>query len=301
MEKHQHHHTHSHHHHHDGQKNIMFAFFLNLSFALLEIVGGIWTNSMAILSDALHDLGDSLALGIAWVLEKVAHKKPDHKYSFGYARFSLLGAMINSLILIIGSIFILVNTIPRIIKPEPVNKTGMLIFAILGIIINGAAFLRLRHGSSLNEKTVSWHLVEDILGWVVLLIGSIVLMFTDFYILDPILSIGIALYILYHVVINVKQIMNIFLQAVPRNLSIEKITEELSDIQGVDSVHHLHLWSLEGEKNMLSTHITVADDVTRETIIEIKKSVTQKLHEQGINHVTIEIEFASEKCESQNC
>ncbi|MBU5455007.1 cation diffusion facilitator family transporter [Caproiciproducens sp. MSJ-32] len=298
---HSHSHIHGHHHHHGASSNIKVAFLLNFSFAILEIVGGFWTNSMGILSDALHDLGDSLSLGVAWFLEKYSEKGPDGKFSFGYSRFSLLGALINSLILVVGSILILKEAIPRIINPEPVNAKGMLLFAILGIAINGAAVLRLRKGTSLNEKVVSWHLMEDVLGWVVILIASIILLFVDIPIIDPILSLLTTIYVLYNVVKNLKEILNVFLQGVPGNFSIAEIEEEIAESTGALSVHHTHIWSLEGEKNMLSTHIVVKDDTKFQEIAYIKDQTRELLRKKGIEHVTIEIDFESENCEDQVC
>lgn len=289
-----HNHDHHHIHHHDGQKNIKVAFLLNISFTLLEIIGGLWTNSMAILSDSLHDLGDSLSLGISWYLEKYSQKGPDAKFSFGYARFSLLGALINSIILIVGTALILAESIPRILNPEAVNTSGMLILAILGIAMNGAAVLRLREGTTLNERVVLWHLMEDVLGWAVVLIVSIILMFINIPIIDPILSVLITIYVLVNVWKNLKEILYVLLQGVPKNLSIEEIEREIKAKVGVISIYHTHIWSLEGKKNLLSTHIIVKDDVKREEIIEIKQKVRELMLKKGIEHVTIEIEFESE-------
>lgn len=207
-----------HDHEHGREGNIKIAFFLNLFFTILEIIGGLWTNSMAILSDALHDLGDSISLGMAWYFEKYSQKGPDEFFSFGYARFSLLGALINSMVLIIGSILVLSRSIPRIFQPESVNAEGMLVFAILGIAINGLAAIRLRKGTSLNEKVVSWHLLEDVLGWIAVLAVSIALLFIDLPILDPILSILITLFVLFNVIKNIKAVMHVFLQGVPKNI-----------------------------------------------------------------------------------
>ncbi|ERJ11340.1 cation diffusion facilitator family transporter [Haloplasma contractile] len=284
-----------------SQANIKVAFFLNFSFAILEIIGGLWTNSMAILSDALHDLGDSFSLGSAWFLEKYSKKEPDKKFSFGYGRFSLLGALINSVILIGGSVFILTRSIPRLMNPEPINPEGMLIFAILGIIVNGMAVLRLKRGNSLNEKVVTWHLMEDILGWVVLLIASIVLMYKDIPILDPILSVFITLYVLYNVLKNLKQVFNVFLQGVPKNISIDRIEKEVQKHSNVLSVHHTHIWSLEGEKSMVSTHIVVRDDLELDKIVLMKKEVRNILKKNGARHITIELEFECEECKNKSC
>jgi len=280
------------HHHHHKQKNIKAAFFLNLSFTIIEIIGGLWTNSMAILSDAVHDLGDSISLGSAWYLERYASKKPDEKYSFGYARFSLLSALLNSLILVGGSVLVLVQSIPRILNPQEVHPEGMLVFAILGILINGAAVLKMKSGTSLNEKAVSWHLLEDVLGWAVILVGSIILLFFDVPVIDPLLSVCITIYVLFNVGKNIKQILHILLQGVPQMYSIVEIEKELKENTEAVSVHHTHLWSLEGEKMLFSTHVVVPEN---KDIMKLKESVRSLLYKKGIEHITIEIEYPEEK------
>lgn len=289
------------HHHHQQTNNIKVAFFLNLSFTVIEIIGGLWTNSMAILSDALHDLGDSLSLGLSWFLQRYSKKSPDEQFSFGYARFSLLGAVINSVVLFIGSFFILNQTIPRILSPEPINPQGMILFAIVGIVLNGAAVLKLQSGTSINEKVVSWHLLEDVLGWVVILVASIVLLFVDLPIIDPILSLLITFYVLFNVIKNLKEIMNIFLQGVPKELSIDKIESIISKEIDIVSIHHTHIWSLEGEKNMMSTHVVVEDGASHDKIIQVKKDIKQVAKDNDIEHVTIEVEFDSELCPDKDC
>lgn len=293
--------NHSHNHSHESNGNIKIAFVLNFSFTILEIIGGILTNSMAILSDALHDLGDSLSLGVAWYLEKFSKKAPDQKFSFGYSRFSLLGALLNSIILVAGSVLIIVRSIPRIISPESVNSKGMFIFAILGILINGIGVMKLKKGATLNEKVVSWHLMEDVLGWIIVLIVSIVLMFINIPVIDPILSVLITFYVLFNVIKNLKEILSIFLQGVPSNMSIEEIEHEIAEITGVQSVHHTHIWSMEGEKNLLSTHIIVPDNIERNEIIIIKKNIRELLERKGIGHVTIEVDYESDNCGERFC
>lgn len=290
-------HDHSGHQHETG--NIKVAFFLNLAFTIIEIIGGFWTNSMAILSDALHDLGDSLSLGVSWYLQNYSKKGPDYKFSFGYSRFSLLGALINSIVLLGGSVLILSRAIPRIFNPEPVNAKGMIVFAVLGIFINGAAVLRLRKGKSLNEKVVTWHLLEDVLGWVVVLVGSIILNFKDLPIIDPLLSVGITIYILYNVVKNLKRVMNVFLQGVPEDISIEEIEKLVEEKTEALSVHHTHIWTIEGERNMLSTHVKIPDSYSSQNIINLKKNIRKLLSEKEIEHITVEIEFESEECEGK--
>lgn len=293
----EHNHNHNHGHSHQKVGNIKVAFFLNFSFTIIELVGGILTNSMAILSDALHDLGDSVTLGISWYLEKYSVKGSDYKFSFGYARFSLLGALLNSIILVVGSIIILTQAIPRIFIPEEVNPEGMFLLAILGIVINGLAVLRLRHGTSLNERVVSWHLLEDVLGWVVVLIGSIILIFFDIPWIDPVMSIFISLYILFNVYKNLKETMNIFLQGVPKNISISDLEKEIKEKTGIITAYHTHVWSLDGERNLISMHIVVNDELTREDIFEVKRQIRDLLKNSDIDHATIEVDFKCEEYE----
>jgi cobalt-zinc-cadmium efflux system protein len=288
------------HNHHQETDNIKLAFFLNLSFTIIEIIGGVLTNSIAILSDALHDLGDSLSLGLSWYLENYSQKDADKNFSFGYARFSLLGALINSLVLIIGSFFILFEAVPRIFNPQTVHPRGMLVLAIFGIVINGISVFKLRGGSSLNNKVVSWHLLEDVLGWTAVLIVSIVLLFRDLPILDPLLSIFIMTYVLYNVISNLKQVLNIFLQGVPKGFNIEEIQEKIKANTASLSVHHTHIWSLEGEKIFLSTHVVIKNELDKTEIINLKSQIKSLLAAEGIDHVTVEIEYADEECESKN-
>lgn len=289
------------HDHHGAMDNIRAAFFLNLAFTIFEIAGGFWTNSLAILSDALHDFGDSVSLGLSWYFEKYSKKKADEAFSFGYARFSLLGAVVNSLILVGGSVLILTRSIPRIFNPQEVHAQGMLIFAVFGILVNGIAVLRLRRGSSLNEKVVSWHLLEDVLGWIVILVVSIVMMFVDLPILDPILSILLTMFVLYNVVRNLREILNVFLQGVPKGLSVIEMEAVITEESGVVSVHHTHIWTLEGQIHHLSTHIVIPDDTPREDIVAIKQRIKDVVKGRGIEHVTVEVDFESEECTSEFC
>lgn len=288
--------AHSHKHQHQSTRNIRTAFFLNLGFTVFEIFGGLWTNSMAILADALHDLGDSFSLGLSWYLDKKSKKSGDEKYSFGYHRFSLLGAVINGIILTGGSLYILSEAIPRLLKPEHSNAKGMLLFAIIGIAVNGVAALRMKGGKTMNERMVSWHLLEDVLGWVAVLIVSIVLLFKDIHILDPILSMLIMLYVLYNVFRNLRQTFLIFMQGVPKGLNIAEIEEKIAALDKVRSVHHTQLWSLDGEKHVLTIHVVIEEVSVVREIICIKQDVKALLKGISISHATVEIEFADETC-----
>jgi len=289
-----------HHHHHHGTGNIKVAFFLNLLFTIVELVGGILTNSLAILSDALHDLGDSLSLGLAWYFQNLSKKGRDKQFSYGYQRFSLLGAIINSIVLVVGSIFIIREAIPRIMNPQEAHAQGMILLAILGVIVNGAAVLRLKRGTSHNEQVVSLHLMEDVLGWVAVLIGSLIIHFTDWFIIDPILSVLIGLYILFNVYKNLRSSLKIILQAVPSNMEIKMIENELLAIAGILSVHDLHVWSLDGERNVLTVHV-VLEEGLETSHPQIKETINSKMAVLGIEHCTIETEMEGEECLHKDC
>ncbi|RAU81716.1 cation diffusion facilitator family transporter [Pontibacter arcticus] len=293
-------HNHDHGHHHHAGSNIKLAFFLNLSFALLELFGGAWINSVAILSDALHDLGDSLALGLAWYFEKLSVRGRDLKYTFGYKRFSLLGAVINAVILLAGSVLILSEAIPRVWQPEQVNATGMIGFAVLGILVNGAAVLKLKD-NSLNERVVRLHLLEDVLGWVAVLVGGIILYFFDFPIIDPLLSIGISVYVIYNAFKNLRASMNILLQAAPIEVNLTIVQQKLEELPAIQSIHDLHIWTLDGTTHILTLHAIVDKDVSLLEAESIKQQIRDRLSDLQINHVTLELEIPGQPCSQQQC
>ena len=294
-EDHHHHHLSGHHHHH-GTGNIKVAFFLNFLFTIIEIIGGIFTNSVAIISDAIHDLGDSLSLGLAWYFQSISKKKGDAKYSFGYKRFSLMGAVINAIVLVIGGIFVLQEAIPRLWAASEPNAEGMMYLAILGIVINGAAVLRLKKGSSMNERVVSLHLLEDVLGWAAVLIASIVMQFVHAPILDPILSIVITLWVFWNVYKNLKESFRILMQAVPQDQDIEAIKEQITALPEVENIHDIHLWTLDGSSNIFTVHLKVAPQLNLTEVAALKSKVRKLLADRHISHCTIEVESMEEKC-----
>ncbi len=287
---------HDHSHHYQNRDNLKIAFFINLGFTLFEIVGGLAINSVAILSDALHDLGDSFSLGLAWFLEGYADKASDQKYTYGYRRFSLLGALINAVILVGGSLFILSETIPRLLDPQAFNTQGMIFLAVIGVAVNGIAALRLRNTESTNTQVIGWHLIEDVLGWVVVLIVGVVSLFVDLPILDPILSILITLYVLWNVIGRLKSAVELFLQAVPKNIDLAEIQNRILQIDGVQSIHHMHIWSLDGERNVFSTHLVVDSELAREAALKIKQASRAALADLNLEHTTIELEYEGEDC-----
>jgi len=293
------HHGHIHHHH--AVKNLKMAFVLNLTFTLIEAVGGFFTNSIAILSDALHDLGDTLAIGMSWYFQKLSGKSRSQKYSYGYKRLSLVSALLSSIILLIGSVLIIYKAVPRIFNPEVVHVEGMFIIAIIGVLVNGAAVLRLKKGHSSNERVVRLHLLEDVLGWIAVLLGSVLMYFFDWPFIDPLLSIAIAIYILWNAFKNIKEFVRIFLQGIPKDIDLDEISDRLSAIGGVESIHDVHIWSMDGEYNVFSVHLVVDDDITAKKIISIKKEARKLFREFNISHETLEFEYKSEACHFEEC
>ncbi len=279
------------------EKNILIAFLLNMSFSIFELIGGIFTNSVAIISDAIHDFGDSISIGISYVLEKKSKKKPDSKYTFGYTRYSILGAFITNAILITGSVLVIVNAIQRIMNPVKINYDGMIVFAIFGVIVNFLAAHFTKEGDSLNQKAVNLHMLEDVLGWIVVLIGAIVIKFTEINVIDAIMSIGVAIFILIHALKSFKSIVDLFLEKIPNGIEIQELKEHLLEIENVKDVHHIHVWSMDGFNNYATMHI-VTD---LKEINELKHKVKEELKEHGISHTTIEIEEQGHECDEPEC
>jgi len=291
-------HSHEHNHHNHGGENIKAAFIINFAFCILEFIGGFFINSVAIISNALHDLGDSISLLMALYFQKVSGKKRDSKYSYGYRRFSLLGALINSAILLIGSIFIIIESIKRFSEPVVPQAKGMILFAIIGLAVNLVALLRLRKGSSMNERVVSLHFLEDILGWATVLVSAIVMLFFNIPILDPILSIAIAGFILLNIYKNINSSFKVILQGTPENIDEGKIQKTILKTEGVIDVHDLHIWTMDGEYNILTAHVVADEHIqTLEQTDALKAGIKEKLIALGINHPTIEIEHTDSLCE----
>lgn len=278
------------------EKNILIAFILNLAFSVFEFIGGVFTGSVAIISDAVHDLGDAASIGISYFLEKKSKRQPDEKYTYGYARYSVIGGVLTTMILLFGSVVVIFNALNRIANPTEINYDGMIIFAVIGACVNfGAAFFT-RDGDSLNQKAVYLHMLEDVLGWVVVLVGAIVMRFTDFALIDPIMSIGVAVFILINAIKNLKEAADLFLEKTPHGVEVEEIREHITEIDGVLDVHHIHIWSMDGQANYATMHI-----VTNSDSHQIKEKVREELQEHGIFHATLELETSDEHCHETYC
>ncbi|TGK50628.1 cation transporter [Leptospira kanakyensis] len=295
--KHDHHsHNHNHNHSSSSSKNLALAFLLNLSFSLLELIGGLFSNSIAIISDAFHDFGDALSLALVWYLQKISTKPKDSLFDYGYKRFSILGALIISVILSVGSIFMIIESIKRFITPEETKADVMFALAIIGVIVNGIAMIRLNHGKSLTEKAVFLHFLEDILGWIAVLIGSVVMMYFKVPWFDPLLSLSIALWILWNAYGNIKQVMVVMLQAVPESVDRNDLIEHWEKIKGIQSVHDIKIWSLDGNHHVASLHVLIDKTVKLNEFQKIKEKIRKVALEFEIIHTTIELETDGEQC-----
>ena len=289
----------SHHHHPHSPTSaarILTAFLLNLCFSVFELIGGIFTGSVAILSDALHDLGDAAGIGCSFFLEKKSRKQPDATHTYGYVRYSVLGGLITTVILLSGSVIVIYHAVLRLLNPTPIHYNGMLIFAVVGVAVNLAAAIFTRHGDSLNQRAVNLHMLEDVLGWIVVLIGAVVMRFTDWVFIDPLMSIAVAIFILVHAVGTLREILNLFLEKTPDGVSVEELTAHLTALSDVIGVHHVHVRSLDGSRHYATLHAVINGDPAA-----AKAAIRAELAEHGITHATIEIETPDEVCGEVEC
>jgi cobalt-zinc-cadmium efflux system protein len=281
-----------------SSENIRFSFYINLTFAIIEIIGGLLTNSLIIFSNAIHDVGDSLSLGISWHLEKISKKPVSDSYTYGFKRYSLLAALISAALILASSFFVIIEAISRLFSPPQINGKSLLIFGFLGLFFNGLAILKLLRSKSYNEKFAMLHLLDDVLGWAVVVVVSIIIMLSkNLYILDPIFSTAISIYLIFIVIKNTKEVLNIFLQAVPKNMDIGKIKNVLLTIKDIKDVHDAHIWTMDGNYNVFSIHITVDKGAHTDNYNSIKKLVRASLESCNIQHATIEICREDEFCE----
>lgn len=278
------------------QRNILIAFLLNLGFSVFEFFGGLFTGSVAILSDAVHDLGDALGIGVSWFLERKSKRQADQTYTYGYARFSVLGSVFTCGILLLGSVGVVVSAIGRLMNPVPIRYDGMILFAVVGVAVNLTAAFVTRKGESLNQKAVNLHMLEDVLTWVVVLVGAVVMRYTDWAVIDPLVSIGVAVYVFIHAVGHLRAAVNIFLEKVPEGYAVEAIKARVEEIEGVTDVHHVHVRSIDGYTHAASLHVVADGDPAA-----VKAAVRAVLGEMGIAHVTVEVEAEGEVCGQPWC
>ena len=267
--------------------SIWLAFFLNLSYAIVEFIAGGIFGSSAVLADSVHDLGDALAIGISALLETISNREEDRQYTLGYKRFSLLGAMLTAVILMIGSVLVILENITKIAHPQPVNEKGILWLGIIAVAINVLASLVVCKGKTKNESILSLHFLEDTLGWLAVILMAIILRFTDWYILDPLLSLVISIFILSKAIPRFWSALKIFLDAVPEGVDIKQVKNDLEQLDHVVSVNQLNLWTMDGlEKNAI-VHVCLEEI---EHIEYCKESIRNLLKDYEFQNVTIEVD-----------
>lgn len=273
-----------------SERNILVAFILNLAFSVFEFLGGIFCGSVAILSDAIHDIGDAASIGIAYFLERKSKRKADEVYTYGYARYSVLGGFITSIVLFLSSIIVVFNAVGRILSPVEINYNGMLIFALFGFVVNLVAAMFTHKGHSINERAISLHLLEDVLGWMVVLLGALVMKFTDISLLDPIISVAVAIFIIINAAKIAKKAIDLFLEKMPDGIELKAVKKAVLEIEGVTDVHHIHVWSFD-EKNVFATMHIAANS----HIYAVKDKIRKAMERMGVSHVTIEFDCEGEE------
>ena len=270
-----------------SKRAVWLAFFLNLSFAIVEFIAGGIFGSSAVLADSVHDLGDALAIGLSAFLETISNREEDSRYTLGYKRFSLLGALVTAVILMTGSGMVILENLTKLFHPQPVNEEGLLWLGLIAISVNVLASLVIRKGETKNESILSLHFLEDTLGWVAVILMAIVLRFTDWYILDPLLSLAISIFILSKAIPRFWSTLKIFLDAVPEGVDIQKIKKDLAELDHVASINQLNLWTMDGlEKNAI-VHVCLEHVKHMEVC---KESIRNLLQERGFQNVTIEVD-----------
>ena len=275
----------------ESTRNILLTFVVNMFFSIFELIGGIVTRSNAIISDALHDFGDALSVGLIYFLDIKSKKKANNKYTFGYLRYSMIGSFISTLILLVSSFFVIIHSAGKIINPVEINYDGMILFAVVGVVVNLIVAYITRKGHSFIEEVVNLHMLEDVLGWFIILIGSVIMRFTGLSIIDPILSIIVSGFIIYKAFGHLKVVLDLFLEKTPEDISINSIKRKLLKIDGVISVHNFHVWSIDEEHDYATLHVVV-DEVDS----DIKEEIREELENRGIDHSTIELETEDEGC-----
>ncbi len=295
------HHDHHHHEHHYNQaeKNILLALMLNLVFVFVELIGGQIAGSVAITADAVHDLGDSLTIFFAWILQKISRRDATTKFSYGYNRLSLLSSLVVSGVLILSSFFILYQSFQSFRNPGQPHSKIMFALSLVGIFFNGWAFLKLRKGNSHNEKAISLHMLEDLLGWVAVALGAIVLYFKNWPWIDPLLAFFIGLFTLYNAVKNILSVSHLFLQGLPPTFAQEDYVREVQALAGVTSIHDLHVWSLDGHRHVISFHLAVESNLAADAVENLKKQCRTILKNYGHFHCTIETEPKDHRCDDR--
>ncbi len=296
-----HHHGHHHHHHHDtanmSTRKLLWVTLLNLSITLVQVVGGIIANSLALLSDALHNLGDSSAIFIAFLAGKRSKKSPDQVHTFGYKRIEILAALFNGVVLIAICIYLFFEAYERFINPQPIKGLIMLIVATFGLLANLISVIVLSKDKehNLNVRAAYLHLMGDTLSSVAVILGGIAIWQWEIYWLDPLITVLVGIYIIYHTWDVVKQTVDILMQSKPSNISLVEIKQSVENIKDIDNIHHVHVWKLDDTQTHIEAHVNLKNNVDMKTMMQIKSKVEDILKTKfHIQHTTLQ--FGYECC-----
>ena len=275
-----------------SENRILVAFLLNLVFTFVEIWGSAVTGSVTILSDAIHDFGDCIALALAWRMEKLSKRPANERYHFGYRRFSVVAGLLNNMILLMGGIVLIVTSVQRFFCPRAIDGRGMLVFAVFGILINGSAMLLTSKGKNINEKTISMHMLEDVLTWVAVFVVGVVMCFYDVPVLDSLLAIGMTFVIFVGVLRNLRRIFSIITVCSPFDVrEYRNLQERLEGLNSVGVLEQLRLFSMDGEDKNAEVCLVLYEEISVEDMIRLYEQVGKCCKEFGILQTVIQIRY----------
>lgn len=295
-------HHHSHHHHEHASfdnmtgKKLFLTIILNFLITAAQIVGGILSNSLALISDALHNLSDGVAVLLAWIAYRLGKKPGTPRQTFGFRRSEILAAFINSVALIAISVYLIVEAALRFADTTPVNGDIMLWLGIIGLVANSISVLLLQKdkGSNINVRAAYLHLLGDALTSLAVIIGAIVIEVWQIYWIDPLVTVIISLYILYHTIGLLKESISVLMQFTPSEVDLVEAKQKLETLPEINNVHHLHSWALSEGSLYFEAHVNLQNDLPTSATIQVRHTVEELLHyEYGIEHVTLQFEYKS--------
>ncbi len=285
---------HKHHHHPVNEKNLLVATLLNLVITLVQIAGGLLSGSIALLSDALHNLSDTFATFIAYLANRIGKRGANPKKTFGYKRIEILAALLNAVILIVMSVFLILEAYKRLNDVREINSMIMILVAMIGLLSNlfAAAILRADSKKSINVKAAYVHLIGDALTSLMVLAGGVLIRFFDLYWIDPVITFLISIYIVREAFVILKEAVNILMQSAPENLDIREIRNRVESHPEVNNMHHLHAWMLNDQQIHLEAHIVLDKDLYISQIDGVRGDIEALLNKEfSIRHITLQFEY----------
>ena len=294
-------HSHHHHHHEPRGRNLLISILLNVLITLAQFIGGIISGSLALLSDALHNFSDVLSLIISYMATLLARKEASANKTFGYKRAEIIAAFVNSATLIVVAVILIIEAIERFASPQEIESNLVIGLSLLGILANGFSVLLLRKDAdrNMNMKSAYLHLLTDMMASVAVLVGGLLMKFYEWYWVDPLLTILIALYLIYMGYDLLRNSTRVLMLFTPETIEVKEIVEVINALDGIKNVHHVHIWQLNEDEVHLEAHIDFDKDITLSEFDSVLEVIEEKVYEQfGINHVNIQPEFG--KCDSKN-